>query len=93
MNKEDQKKYNQALIYHYLKEQENGDELAQMMKDRLDKATTDRDDLIDVRVIQVKNQEHSSSEALQTTPSLSCKKEQCSWLERASIIFLFCIIG
>lgn len=89
MNKECWKKYNQVLTYHYLKEQENGDELAQMMKDRLDKATADRDDSIDVGVIQVENQEHVCSEALASTRSLSCQKAQRSWLQRANIIFLF----
>jgi len=89
MNKEDRKKYNQALTYHYLKEQENGDDLAQMMKDRLDKATADRDDSIDIGVVQVESQEHVCSEALASTRSLSCKKEHRSWIQRAYIIFLF----
>jgi hypothetical protein len=89
MNKEDQKKYNQVLTYHYLKEQENGDEVAQMMNDRLAKATTDWDDSIDVGVAQVRNQENGSLEALQTTRSLSSKKEQRSWLQHANIILLF----
>lgn len=89
MNKEDRKKYNQALTYHYLKEQENGDDLAQMMKDRLDKATADRDDSIDIGVVQVKSPEHVCSEALASTRSLSCKKEHRSWIQRANIIFLF----
>jgi hypothetical protein len=89
MDKEDQKKCNQVLTYHYLKEQENGDDLAQMMKDRLDKATTDRDDSMDIAALQVENQEHVCSEALASTRSLSCKKEQRSWLQRANIIFLF----
>jgi hypothetical protein len=90
MNKEGQKKCNQALTYHYLKEQENGgNDLAQMMKDRLDKATPDRDDSINIGVLQVESQEHVCSEALASTRSLSCKKEQRSWLQHANIIFLF----
>jgi hypothetical protein len=89
MNIEDRKKYNQALMYHYLKEQENGDDLAQMMKDRLDKATTERDDSIDIGVLQVESQEHVCSEALASTCSLSCKKEQRSWLQCANIVSLF----
>jgi hypothetical protein len=39
MNKEDRKKYNSALTYHYLREQDNGEELAADMKKKAGEST------------------------------------------------------
>ena len=39
MNKEDRKKYNSALTYHYLREQDNGEELAADMGKKAGEST------------------------------------------------------
>jgi hypothetical protein len=39
MNKEDRKKYNSALTYHYLREQDNGEELAADMEKKAGEST------------------------------------------------------
>jgi hypothetical protein len=38
LNKEDRKKLNKALTYHYIKEQADGDDTAKEMEKRLEKA-------------------------------------------------------
>jgi hypothetical protein len=45
MNKEDRKKYNTALTYHYLREQDNGEELAADLEKKLEKALDKETDL------------------------------------------------
>jgi hypothetical protein len=50
MTKDERKDFNKALTYHYLKQQENGDEVAQIMEKRLKKCVTDTDDSKEVKL-------------------------------------------
>jgi len=88
MSKEERKQYNQPLTYHYLKQQDCVDEVAELLEERLKKASSDMDDLNDVGIVE-NEPEEKPSESVAVVRSYSSKHEHRTWLQRANIIFLF----
>jgi hypothetical protein len=87
MNKEERKTYNKALTYHYLKQQDNGDEVVEEMDRRLGKAIKKDDDSGDVRVIE--EDSINEPEKMRANRTLTAKYDNRTWMQRANIIFLF----
>jgi hypothetical protein len=84
--KEDPMKFSMVLTYHYLKQQNNVNELFDKMEKRLENVTK-KDDSIDVGVVCI--QEEDKHEVMTSCYSLSRKFVDQSWMQRANIIFLF----
>jgi hypothetical protein len=88
MNKEEQKQYNVALTYHYLKEQDPADEVAMEMDKRLENVV-DKDDVAQDSVVSDDDSCSATSEKMSSTRTLSRKYVGCTWKQRAVIIFIF----
>jgi hypothetical protein len=88
MNKEERKEYTKALTYHYLKQQEDGAEVTEMMNERLKKCSTTMHDNDDVEVTP-KPDVALQPETIAGVRSYLSKHEHRTWLQRAHIIFLY----
>jgi hypothetical protein len=88
MNKEEQKQYNVALTYHYLKEQDSADEVAMEMDKWLENAI-EKDDVAKYSVVSDGNSYSATSGKRASAPTLSRKYVGCTWKQRAVIIFIF----
>lgn len=88
MTKDERKDYNKALTYHYLKCQESGDEVAQMMEKRLEKSFGDMDDTKDIKFNSASADLPILAEKVASVASYSSKQEHRTWLQRSHIIFL-----
>jgi hypothetical protein len=91
MNKDEQKQYNMALTYHYLKEQANCDEMAEEMRKRLETAVKKDDDLADMLAVSGNDFNYDTAEKITSTCTLSATNIRCTWKQHAVIIFIFCI--
>jgi hypothetical protein len=89
MNREDRKKYNTALTYHYLREQDNGEELAADLEKKLEKALDKETDLACAPGVSVTNVTDIFNEKMPSTRALSAKYVGRTWKQRAVIIFIF----
>jgi hypothetical protein len=98
LNKEDQKKINQALIYHYLKNSEKGLHLALEMKARLERAQQKEAELAAIMNVSVENLDcgvasaesvkEVHDEKMARTASLTSSCERRNLLQQAKIIFI-----
>ena len=86
MTKEDRIKFSRALTYHYIKQQNNGNELYDEMEKQLENVT-EKDDSVDVGVARIQGEE--KHEVMTCCRSLTRKLVDRSWIQRANIIFLF----
>ena len=88
MNKDESKHLNKALTYHYLKEQADGDDIAEEMEMRLGRAVDKGSDPVCSNGVS----ENLNPETVKTVTacrSLCAKYKSRTWLQRSNIIFLF----
>jgi hypothetical protein len=88
MNKDERKQLNKALTYHYLKEQADGDDIAEEMEMRLGRAVDKGSDPVCSNGVS----ENLNPETVKTVTacrSLCAKYKSRTWLQRSNIIFLF----
>jgi hypothetical protein len=89
MNKEERRKYNTALTYHYLKEQDTADEAAQEIANRLDKAANKDDDVAYFPPVSGDDDCMETNAKMSSTRALSRTYVGQTWKQRAIIIFIF----
>jgi len=88
MNKEEKKKLSKALTYHYLKEQADGDDIANEMEMRLEQAVDKGCGPLSSKVLS-ENVNSKTVEKVTACRSLLSTYYNRTWLQRSNIIFLF----
>ena len=88
MNKEEKKKLSKALTYHYLKEQADGDDIANEMEMRLEQAVDKGCGPLSSKVLS-ENVNSKAVEKVTACRSLLSTFYNRTWLQRSNIIFLF----
>jgi hypothetical protein len=78
MKKEDRIKFSRALTYHYIKQQNNGNELLDEMEKRLENVAK-KDDSVDVGVARIVGEE--KHEVMTSYHSLTRKLVDRSWIQ------------
>jgi len=89
MNKGERKEYNKALTYHYLKEQDNGAEVAEQMAIRLETALTKDDDSSVMSAVSSNDHNNDTTEKIASLRTVTTSKVGRTWKQRAVIIFIF----
>jgi hypothetical protein len=89
MNNEEKKQYNKALTYHYLKQKDQDDKLAEEMEHRLEKAINKTKEIaekinvteedLDVGVTKDEYKEEKA-EKMSTNRTLSSTYDRCTWI-------------
>ena len=78
MTKEDRIKFSRALTYHYIKQQNNGNELYDEMEQQLENVA-EKDDSVDVGVARIQGEE--KHEVMACCHSLTRKLVDRSWIQ------------
>jgi hypothetical protein len=89
MNKEEKKQYNKALTYHYLKQQDQDDKLAEEMEHRLEKPINKTKEIaekmnvteedLDLGVTKDEYKEEKA-EKMSKNRTLSSTYDRCTWI-------------
>ena len=98
LDKNEQKKLNEALTYHYLNNSDKGLHLASEMSARLEKAHRKEAELaarlkvpiedLDCGIASVEPPDNKCDEKISGSATLTSKYDRRNWLQRAKIIFI-----